>query len=488
MNPVYESFLVERGWTIDDYFHNTFPIVSNPSLTSFLNRKEKTLEKFVTESLSMMSVPMFDMFLEKERMSGERYIEMTMPMVEHMCKSHANVDDFKLSVESGFTKVMQRELPSIITENIGSSLSDNISNVMADVLTRAPLNDQMRVQLKYIEDNLVRLNKEKDIDKQIVDFMNNISKHLRCDILDEKCSSLIGQKAERAYENILNCMEGFEIEHVGRTDDTMDIKVRNPDISKPIVFLEIKHHSRNVPTKEVKKFTDNMMSQQCHGLMIASVKGICLKTDWKVEIHEGRISLYLTNVNYDEKKIMSGLQLIYQMDEFLKENKHSTPISNKNLKMITALMEQRAHQLMRLKMHAKNMRTALELQLMEFESFALDDVLDILRVGVREIGLIGGDEGSDTSEVGENSHLPHGTFVKVCNHCGVPVCGKNKASLGAGMSKHKNHSCEVIGDGLIDGKPRKDGFKGDGSGRDLRPEAVFRDNERFEPTRVMSLA
>ena len=439
MKTIYTNFLKDKGWTVDDYFDNTFP---------------------------MMKIPSFITFLERENISLEKYIYMSLPIIEHFSKSNANVDDFKHAMES----TLVTKLPDIISSSLQTDWIDKSSDKIVNKLLDSRPNKSIMDEFGRIQDNIVEMKTiqkgKDDFSKEIHMIMGNISKQfLRTDIFNEENPKIAGNKEEKEYERIINCLEGFEVERVGTSPETMDLLLRSGDETKPIVLLDIKRHiCNNVTTKDVAKFRRDMVSQESHGIMVATHKGIALKNDWQVDIdNNGKIALYLTRVNYDERKIMSGLQLIYHMDSFLKENKHNKTISSSNIRLISNIMEQRAYQLEGLKRRAKDMRTLCELQMKELDTFLFDNVLNVLRSAMLEVG-----EDDQPESSTKTSLTPQGILRKVCKECGDVISGKSKPVLNSGMSQHKNDRCPKIG---------KD--TGNGEGKNMKNDMVFKDVEKI---------
>ena len=435
MKTIYTNFLKEKGWTVDDYFDNTFP---------------------------MMKIPSFTTFLERENISLEKYIYMSLPIIEHFSKSNANVDDFKHAMES----TIITKLPDIISSSLQTDWIDNSSDKIVNKLVDSRPNKSIMDEFGRLQDHIVEMKTiqkgKDDFSKEIHTMMGNISKQLRTDIFNEQNSKIAGNKEEKEYEKIINCLDGFEVERVGTSPESMDLRLKSDDEAKPIVLLEIKRHiSSNVSTKDVDKFRRDMISQESHGIMVATHKGIALKKDWQVDIDDnGKIALFLTRVNYDERKIISGLQLIYHMDSFLKENKNNKTISNSNIRLISNIMEQRAFQLEGLKRRAKDMKTLCELQMKELDTFLFDNVLNILRSTMLEVG--------EDDQPESSTKVPVGTLRKVCKECGYVVSGKSRPVLNSGMSQHKNDRCPKIG---------KD--TGNGEGKNMKNDMVFKDVEKI---------
>ena len=126
-----------------------------------------------------------------------------------------------------------------------------------------------------------------------------------------KASQKIGNQTESEYLELLTkYLDGYEIINMSNTPKSADIRINHP--YKNSLLLEIKDYSESVPTKEISKFLDDIRKNQCHGILISSCSGIHTKKDWSFDIIDDTwIVVYLSKVNLDILKIVSGMQMIY---------------------------------------------------------------------------------------------------------------------------------------------------------------------------------
>ena len=82
---------------------------------------------------------------------------------------------------------------------------------------------------------------------------------------------------------------------------------------KPKILIENKDHdSCNVPKHDVEKFIRDCDIQNCCGIMLAQNTGITHKKNFEIQVNNGNVLLYVTNVNFDvDKTNLPHVQLFY---------------------------------------------------------------------------------------------------------------------------------------------------------------------------------
>lgn len=121
-----------------------------------------------------------------------------------------------------------------------------------------------------------------------------------------------GSVSEHITYNILySLFPCAQIEYVGDTKEMGDILfMRN---GKPKILIENKDHdSCNVPKQDVEKFIRDCDIQNCCGIMFAQNSGITHKRNFEIQINNGNVLLYVTEVNFDVDKIKTSIDIVEQ--------------------------------------------------------------------------------------------------------------------------------------------------------------------------------
>lgn len=139
-------------------------------------------------------------------------------------------------------------------------------------------------------------------------------------------SSLKGQLSENIIESIFNNLyPSANISNVSGETGTGDLLLIRND--KPVILIENKNHSKNVITCEVNKFIGDCKRQNCCGLMLSQTSGITGKDNYKIEIIDNNVLLYIHNVEYNSDKIKVAIDII----DNIKFNLDKLNISDDNI-------------------------------------------------------------------------------------------------------------------------------------------------------------
>jgi len=96
--------------------------------------------------------------------------------------------------------------------------------------------------------------------------------------------------------------------HTGRGDFLMR------RAAKPDVMFENKCYERNVDLVESTKFIRDALNLSCSAVMMSQKSGIVNKEHFKVEVHGGKVLVYLHHVDYDEGVVRSAVDVIDQLE------------------------------------------------------------------------------------------------------------------------------------------------------------------------------
>jgi hypothetical protein len=191
--------------------------------------------------------------------------------------------------------------------NSNSSMSQTI-NTITSIIT----------SIENRIDNRLNISSSKidDLHKNINDnHHNNI-------LLQQKVTDMLkkfekgsgkGNVSENVLYNILlSLFPCAQIDYVGNEiKETGDIiLIRN---NKPKILIENKDHDAcNVPKHDVDKFIRDCEIQQCCGIMFSQNRGIANKENYELQINNGNVLLYVHNVNFDNDKIKTAIEIVEQ--------------------------------------------------------------------------------------------------------------------------------------------------------------------------------
>jgi hypothetical protein len=91
---------------------------------------------------------------------------------------------------------------------------------------------------------------------------------------------------------------------------TCDYRIYRHDDKFPTILIENKDYCRSVSTEEVMKFESDLHKQGCHGIFLSQSSQIIKKTNYQIDIKNGYIHVYVSNVNYDYDRIKIAVDII----------------------------------------------------------------------------------------------------------------------------------------------------------------------------------
>jgi hypothetical protein len=119
-------------------------------------------------------------------------------------------------------------------------------------------------------------------------------------------------------ENVLNKMYPCaEIINTTGVKAAGDFTVKRE--GKQNLIIENKLYERNVNVDEIKKFLRDINEQKTNGIMMSQFSGIVAKSNFFIEIHDGKVLIYLHNVEYSPEKIRLAIDVIDNLSSKIEE-------------------------------------------------------------------------------------------------------------------------------------------------------------------------
>jgi hypothetical protein len=148
---------------------------------------------------------------------------------------------------------------------------------------------------------------------------NKIAENVTAIINKFNNSSSKGNFSENSLMEILTFLYPYgNVEHVGsKLSNSGDIHLNRKD--KTTIIFENKEYEKTVVQAEVDKFVNNVVLNECDGIMLSQSSQIIFKDDFEINFNGDSILVYICNVNYDISKIRTAISII----DHLKEKKES---------------------------------------------------------------------------------------------------------------------------------------------------------------------
>ena len=122
-------------------------------------------------------------------------------------------------------------------------------------------------------------------------------------------SQFKGQYSEHMLETILTDMfPTASIENTTSHTASGDFMIHREGFHD--VLIENKNYERNVDLEEIKKFIRDVNHKECSGIMMSQLSGIVSKPNFFIEIHNGKVLIYLHKVFFSKEQIKMAMDVI----------------------------------------------------------------------------------------------------------------------------------------------------------------------------------
>ena len=174
-----------------------------------------------------------------------------------------------------------------------------------NITTQLINSTESRLALQINENN-IKLN---DIGI-ISNTQNNIANNLNLLINKFHGSSTKGNFSEISLvEGLMKIYPYGNVEHVGnKLNNSGDIFINRKDKIK--IIIENKEYTNVIPPTEIQKFVDNVILNNCDGIMVSQHTQIKFKDDFEINFNGDLILIYICNMEYNIDKIRTAISII----------------------------------------------------------------------------------------------------------------------------------------------------------------------------------
>jgi hypothetical protein len=362
-----------------DFTENMFNEMTN--INSNINAQ---LLSYMTENKNQMNLIKSNLSIMNENLTKLNTDIANNIMVQFMSLKKDYIEDIKQIINND-SLTTNEKISSLMDKN-NVHLIDKTTLILNDVIPKNQelFNKQLQVSLKQfynlITEDTNKLAKTMNNDKSLQDFihnfenkysamMNTIQQPLfsfftasenritqNIDVLKENSSIALssqtklqeelgeflgkynvssnkGKFGEENLSTILNSIyQSAEIKNTTGTKSSGDFIMKRLD--KPTIMFETKNYKHNIDKEEVSKFIVDIENQNTHGIFLSQYSGITFKQNYQIDIHKGRVLIYVQNCEYSIDKIRIAVDIIDNLAvklEDLCEDDENNTISNEIL-------------------------------------------------------------------------------------------------------------------------------------------------------------
>lgn len=252
--------------------------------------------------------------------------------IETVNKSIAS-DTQKLLTSNITTKSLNEFINNIETK-LNASINHN-QTILNTSLTAT----EQRLDTRISEVKTCTENELKNIN-QISQNNSSTSQNLNNSLTDllkkMENSSSKGKISENLVVDILHSLyPSAQIDSVGQQKETGDIMLTRTN--KPKILVENKVWNKNVVQEEIKKFIHDIETQNCCGVFLSQNYGVAGKENYEINIHDGKVLVYVHEVNNDPEKIKIAIDIIDHFKDRLDDLDDDSEIDTINKEKLEAI-------------------------------------------------------------------------------------------------------------------------------------------------------
>jgi hypothetical protein len=306
-NDVNMNFVLKFNEFKRDYLEELKMILTNTTNTS-AEKLSSVIEKYndILQDKTKIIINELDVknkeFLIKEIMISMKGLQDTINQdTSTLLKQQVNkdtLDSFITSVEDKFSKSLLSS--QNIFNTLISSTEQRLTSRLCDV------NTESSKKIDEIKDISIS---NSSIQTQLHTNLGELLKKM-------ENSSAKGRVSENILINVLNSLYPIaEIDYVGGQKESGDIFLIRK--GKTTILFENKNYDYNVGKTEVDKFIRDIDIQNCNGILLSQKSAIVNRDNYEIKIHNGKVLIFIHNVEYNSDKIKIAVDIIDYLQESL---------------------------------------------------------------------------------------------------------------------------------------------------------------------------
>jgi hypothetical protein len=209
--------------------------------------------------------------------------------------------------------------------------------------------------------------------QNIDNTINNIDKNLSEYINYIKISSNKGKIKENTYFLLLSKhFSEYEITNCSEISNSMDILMIVDNID---IRIDIKDYASNVPLREINKFHSDIISNQCHGILISDSSGISNHENFTFTIIQNKyIAFYISNNVLNITNIKNAINFIKTIHSYVSKTDTKKIFYNENIiQQVSILLNTYATNIKNLKVSLQNCTNLCN-------KLTMDNLLNLLNI------------------------------------------------------------------------------------------------------------
>jgi hypothetical protein len=276
---------------------------------SILGKVSETNKSFIETLkllLSMNSSEHSEKVLQLLQKHSEAFIDkITTLLPKTQEETHRKIQDqivlLQKTIQCDFQQFMLQSKPETNLSEFLSSFDTKLSVLQQPIFQMIQYNqEQVSTKLTTVKDELI-VNKATNerLYSEMSEFLHKY----------KASSQFKGQYSEHMLETILTEMfPTASVENTTAQTASGDFMLHRDGFQD--ILIENKNYERNVDLEEIKKFLRDVNNKDCSGIMMSQLSGIVSKPNFFIEIHNGKVLVYLHKVYFSKEQIKMAIDVI----------------------------------------------------------------------------------------------------------------------------------------------------------------------------------
>jgi len=304
--------------------------IANNIIVQFMNLKKDYIEdvRQIINNGSLSTNEKISSLMDK---NNSHLIDKTTLILNDVIPKNQDVfnKQFQLSLKQFYTLITEETNKLAKTMNNDKSLNEFINNF--ENKYSAMMTSMQNPLYSFITTSENRINKNIDVLKEnssiALTSQTKLQEELGEFLGKYNVSSNKGKFGEENLSTILNSMyQNAEIKNTTGTKSSGDFIMKRLD--KPVIMFENKDYKHNIDKDEIAKFIIDIDNQNTHGIFLSQYSGISFKQNYQIDIHKGRVLVYVQNCEYSIDKIRIAVDIIdnlsVKLEDLIEDDENNT--------------------------------------------------------------------------------------------------------------------------------------------------------------------
>jgi hypothetical protein len=298
--------------------------ITNNMVLQFMNLKKEYIEdvRQVMHNTTLTTSEKISSLMEKN--NAHLIDKTTLVLNEVIPKNQENLGSLiQLNIKQMHSQIMDDTNKLYKNSNNEKAFNDYIGNVETKYNTMMQTIQQPLYAFFTASENRITQNIDvlKETTANSLSSQTKLQEELTEFLGKYNVSSNKGKYGEQNLCNILNTVyPNAEVRDTTGVKSSGDFIMERLD--KPTILFENKDYKQNINKDEIAKFIVDVDNQNTHGIFLSQYSGISFKQNYQIDIHKGKVLVYVQYCEYSIDKIRIAVDIIDNLSGKLEDVTH----------------------------------------------------------------------------------------------------------------------------------------------------------------------